>query len=222
MVAVKKTMTGTLSEQIGCQVFAYVRVSTNEQDGDSQMVGIDRYLKSQNIKKVRIITDKVSGSTPWRERALATLDEIAQQGDWLIISELSRIGRTTADVLDFLAWATKKGIQIYAVKNALKIDESIQSKIFTTVLALASEIERDFIRQRTKEGMANAAAKGKKVGRPSGPAKSHRLDAYRDDILSMLEKAVPKAAIARMHGVSVGTINRAIKCWSSKGENENG
>lgn len=190
--------------------YIYLRVSTGVQDADSQMLGITSYCEKQGIKQMNVTKDTVTGAKSWRERKLSQIMEQVQPGDKIIVSELSRIGRSTADVLDFLAEAVRKKAVVIAVKNNITFDESMSSKIFATVLALAAEIERDFIRSRTKEGMANAVAKGIKVGRPLGSKSKSKLDNVSDQIMALLAADVSKSAIARLHKVSRNTLERFL------------
>jgi DNA invertase Pin-like site-specific DNA recombinase len=111
---------------------------------------------------------------------------------------MSRIGRSTSDVLDFLAHAAERQITVRIDKSGLTIGDDMPSKIISTVLALAAEIERDFLRSRTREGIANARANGKQIGRPHGPAKRHRLDEYRTQIAELIAKQLPKASICKL------------------------
>jgi DNA invertase Pin-like site-specific DNA recombinase len=196
--------------------FIYLRVSTALQDEKVQQIGITKYLADNNISVIQQFVDKVSGSTTWQERKLITILQAAQHGDKLIVSELSRIGRSTADVLTFLEHAALKGLHIVAVKNNITLDGSIQSTIFATVLGLAAEIERDFIKSRTKEGMQKAKEAGKKIGRPSGRAKSVKLDKVGEQIQKLLTANVAKTAIARLLNVSRGTIDRYISRQENK------
>jgi len=193
------------------QTHIYLRVSTNLQDADSQLIGITNYCEKNGIKSFKITKDQKSGALAWRERELLKILESSKSGDTIIVSEVSRIGRSTADVLDFLAKAAEKRVSITAVKNGITFDESISSKIFSTVLALASEIERDFIRVRTKEGMANARAKGKLIGRPIGSKSKSKLESKQSEMQNLFNAGVSKTAIARLMKVSRNTVIRFLK-----------
>lgn len=191
--------------------FIYQRVSSNTQDEKSQFIGIKKYLDDNNITHTINHTDKASGSIPWAKREIAKVLEICKEGDLLLVSEISRIGRSTADVLNFLECAISKGLIVHAVKNNITLDDSIQSTIFATVLGLAAEIEREFIKSRTKEGMARAKAEGRRLGRPAGLAKSLKLDKKAEHIKSLIAAGVAKSAVARLLEVSRGTIDRYLK-----------
>lgn len=193
------------------KTYIYIRVSTAQQDLDAQMLGINNYLKKENITNYQTVQDTKSGATSWRDRELKNIINNCARGDLLVISELSRVGRNTSDVLNFLAEAAKKELKVYSVKNNMVFDESITSKIFSTVLALASEIERDFIRQRTAEGMANAKAKGLKMGRPVGATSKCKLEKVREPLKELYAAGVAKVAIAKFFGVSTMTVDKFIK-----------
>lgn len=192
------------------KTFIYLRVSTDQQDADSQMLGITNYCEKNEIRNMNIFKDTKSGALSWRERELENILNQTKENDQLIVSELSRIGRGTADVLDFLAKAASKKLKIVAVKNNMIFDGSISSKIFATVMALASEIERDFIRQRTKEGMQNAREKGVIIGRPKGKKSGSKLDKQSREIEKLLTAEVNKSSICKILNCSRGTLDRYI------------
>lgn len=195
--------------------YLYARVSTNEQDTAAQLLGLHNAGKRYPDHTKKIVEDTGSGAIPWRERQLSMILAAASQGDVLIVPEVSRIGRSTADVLDFIAHALKAKISIHIEKSGHTIADDMQSKIFTTVMALAAEIERDFLRSRTREGMAQARAAGKQIGRPAGPAKHHALDEYRTQIAELIAKEIPKTSICKLLGISKRAldthINRQLK-----------
>jgi len=85
-----------------------------------------------------------------------------------MISELSRFGRSMLEIMQIIAIAVEKGIHIYSVKNNWTLNDSLQSKILAMVFSLAAEIERELIRQRTKEALKARKERGIKLGRPKG------------------------------------------------------
>jgi len=90
------------------------------------------------------------------------------QGDTLIVSELSRLGRNMVEVMIVLDLLIKKGCKVHAVKGGYRIDQSLSSKILSMVLSMVAEIEREQISRRTKEALARRKAEGKPLGRPKG------------------------------------------------------
>ena len=91
----------------------------------------------------------------------------ARPGDAIIVSELSRLGRSMLECMEILSIAAEKKINVYAVKGHWQLDGSMQSKIMAMVFSMAAEIERDLISQRTKNGLARVKAEGKKLGNPN-------------------------------------------------------
>ena len=79
------------------------------------------------------------------------------EGDTLIVSELSRLGRSMLEIMEILSVAVQKGIHIYSVKGNWQLDDTLQSKVVAMAFAFAAEIERDLINQRTTEALEVAA-----------------------------------------------------------------
>jgi hypothetical protein len=100
------------------QTFAYLRVSKVEQDLEKNKLDILKLAHEHHLGHVEFLEEKVSGKISWRKRHLATLLENAQPGDSLIVSELSRLGRSMLECIEILSIATEKGLHIaYARKN---------------------------------------------------------------------------------------------------------
>lgn len=188
----------------------YLRVSTDHQDAENQKTGIVDYLTERGMSHGMLHTDTASGATSWRERGLFGLVGEADSGDVIVVAEVSRIGRSTVDVLDYFREATARGIKTIVTKSGLVVDDSLQSKITTTILALAGEIEREFLLARTREGYNRARANGVQVGRPAGRTSESKIANRSAEIHALLAHGVPKTAIARVLGCSRGTLERWI------------
>lgn len=194
----------------------YLRVSTDHQDAENQKTGILAYMKERGMSHLMLHTDTASGAVSWRERGLLPLLEQCEMGDTIICAEVSRIGRSTVDVLDYFREALKRQVTTIVTKSGLVVDDSLGAKITTTILALASEIEREFLLARTAEGLRRARAAGVKIGRPPGKKSASKVAGKSDEIATLLAAGVAKSAIARILGVSRGTINRYL---ANKGGN---
>ena len=186
---------------------AYLRISTDKQDEASQRHIIAGKL-GEGVQGVEWVSDTASGGTAWQQRAIAGILERAASGDRIMVSEISRIARSTVGVLTFLQAAAEKGVTVDAVKSGILLDGSTSSKIVVTVLAMAAEIERDLLRERTKAALDARKARGLPVGRQAGAVgKKNKLDGRMDEIGPLIAAGVAQAAIARVLGVSRQTLH---------------
>jgi DNA invertase Pin-like site-specific DNA recombinase len=188
------------------QTHAYIRCSTDKQDETSQRQQIATYMGGPDTQPDTWTIDTASGGLPWKKRKLSQVLFSAARGDCIIVSEVSRIARSTLGVLSFLEEATACGISVVAVRSKLVLDESLHSKITVTVLALAAEIERDLLRERTRAALDARRQAGLPLGRPVGSRSGSMLDSRRSEIESCLKAGVSKRAIARLMGCSPGTL----------------
>ena len=177
------------------KTIAYLRVSTAEQDLEKNKSDILKLSNEKKLGHVGWVEEKVSGKMSWKKRKLAQVIEEQKKGDNIIVSELSRLGRSMLEVMEILSVCTDKGINVYAVKGNWVLDSSIQSKLVAMCFAMASEIERELISQRTKEALATRKAQGIKLGRPKGIHTS-KLDPYKEEILEFLKNGATKKFIA--------------------------
>jgi DNA invertase Pin-like site-specific DNA recombinase len=192
------------------RVIGYLRVSTQDQDLEKNKADILLFANERRLGNVDWVEERVSGTKGWRTRELAKAVESLRGGDWLIVPEISRLGRSTLDTLDVLAELRKKGVNVYAIKGAWTLNGTIESKVFLTMMALSSEIERDFISARTKEALKARKAAGIKLGRPRGSGKS-KLDQYRPEIGALLKNGSTLSFIAARYNVALTTISRWIE-----------
>jgi DNA invertase Pin-like site-specific DNA recombinase len=109
-----------------------------------------------------------------------------------------------------LSIASQKGINLYAVKGNWQLDGTIQSKIMAMAFAMAAEIERDLISQRTKEALAARKRAGRKLGRPKGSGKS-KLDKYRPEIEALMTNGATQKFIAERYGTTEANLSRWLK-----------
>jgi DNA invertase Pin-like site-specific DNA recombinase len=193
------------------QAWAYLRVSTDRQDADNQRLEILRVAGEKDLGAVRFVEETASGRKSWRERRTKEILDEMKEGDALIVSELSRLGRSMLEVMEILSQATDRGLRVYAAKGNWQLDGTLPSKIVASVLAMAAEIERELISQRTKAALATRKAAGVKLGRPTGPGSS-KLDKHVDAINEMIELGVPFTKIAKKFETSVPN----LRVWRKK------
>ena len=149
-----------------------MRVSTLDQDLEKNKADILHLANERNLGKVKFVEEKASGTKNWKERKIGDVISAMGKGDHIIVSELSRLGRSMLEIMEILSVAKEKGIEVFAVKNKWSLNGSIESKIVAMVFSMAAEIERDLISQRTKEALKARKAMGVILGRPRGPGKS--------------------------------------------------
>ncbi|MDR1057287.1 MAG: recombinase family protein [Coxiellaceae bacterium] len=99
--------------------FAYLRVSTDHQDAKNQKLGVLDYCNSRNLTPLKFLEDTTSGKTPWRERIIGNIFEKATKGDNIIVPEVSRLGRSTLQVLEILETAAQKGVSVHIAKDSM-------------------------------------------------------------------------------------------------------
>ena len=191
--------------------FAYLRVSTGGQDLNNQKLGVVDYAMSRSMPITKIIEDKISGKIDWRNREIGKLLDKAVKGDVILTSEISRLSRSTLQVLEILKVAADKGVSVHIVKSGLIMDGSIQARITSTVLGLAAEIERELISCRTKEALAKRKNDGFKLGRPKGEAENLKLDEQSKNIDHYLQLGINKVAISKLVNCTPATLYSWLK-----------
>ena len=182
-------------------LYAALRVSTGAQDTANQKHGILEYANEKGLTGIVFIEDTASGTKHWRERRFGQMLNDCTTGDVILFAEISRIGRSALQVLEFLHEAAERGVQVHIVKQRFVVDGSMQSTIMVTMLGLAAQIEREFISQRTKEALAKRRADGLALGRPKGTkAEVLKLDKDpgQDKIREWIEKDLGMTAVAKL------------------------
>ena len=176
----------------------YARVSTESQNLDRQIDALNQYGVDE------IYTEKMTGTKAHRPE----LDKVrlrARAGDAIVVESLSRLGRSTKDLLNLLDDFERKGIQLVSLKE--DIDTATPTgKLLVTVLSALSQFERDLIVQRTNEGLKAARARGRKGGRPKADQKAveKAVKLYEAQTHSIKE-------ITQITGISQATLYRALK-----------
>lgn len=196
---------------LSAKTIAYLRVSTIDQNLDKNRADILRLANEKGVGQVQFIEEQASGKISWHNRKIASILESLASDDNLIVSELSRLGRSMLECMEILSIATQKGINIYSVKGNWQLDNSIQSKIIAMAFSMAAEIERDLISKRTIEALRAKKAAGIALGRPKGPGKS-KLDCYKTEIEALLNNGSTKTFIARRYGTTPANLLN----WLSK------
>lgn len=192
-------------------IFAYLRVSTDTQDVDNQRHGILEYANANGMSDIKFTSDAVSGKKKWRQRKLGEVLEGMSAGDIILFAEMSRIARSTLQVLEVMQYCIEHQIEAHVVKQRMILSDDLQSRIVATTLGMAAEIEREMISIRTKEALAARIKAGKVLGRPKGPTGKSKLDKQEAEIRKYMEKGINKRAIAKLLDVSHTTLYRWLE-----------
>ena len=200
------------------KVLGYIRVSTERQDINNQRMEILEYGRKHDLKIKDFIEIEISSRESKKQRRIEELLEQLHAGDTVIVSELSRLGRSTAEVIDIVNELVRLGISLVAIKQNLQVKDGkkmdMQTKVIVTMFSLFAELERDIISERTRQSLQAKKAGGKKLGKPKGTIKASRLDEKQDAIREFLKHRVPKSAIARMLRTSRTNLVNYIKTRS--------
>ncbi|NLM00260.1 MAG: master DNA invertase Mpi family serine-type recombinase [Treponema sp.] len=193
-------------------VYAYLRVSTEKQTLENQRFEVNNWTKDKQITIDEFVEEIMSGGISIGHRKLGSLSNKLRSGDILIVSELSRLGRSLLNVMSFLNLCIERGVRIFSIKENFEFADNINSKVLAFAFSLAAEIERQLISQRTKEALALRRSQGVVLGRPVGKKNSMlKLSGKEDEIKRLLDKKVSKAAIARIFDVHRMTVDKFIK-----------
>lgn len=194
------------------KTLAYLRVSTESQEVDNQRLAILEYCQRQQIHINEFIEVKISSRRSTKERRIDELLDKLQKTDTLIVSELSRLGRSLGQIVRLVDALRDNDVRLVTIKESIDTSKNdITTKTQIAMFGLFSEIERDLISQRTIEGLARAKRDGKKLGRPKGALGRSKLDGKEVEIKQLLEKGINKTAIAKLMDVSRPTLLNFVK-----------
>ena len=198
-------------------IHARVSSTSDRQDTGRQIKDLENYAKSQNIEIVKIYEEHISGAKRIEERQVLTkcLEYCTKESvDFLLLSELSRLGRSTLQVLRSLEILHDAKVSVY-IQNlglyTLQADGKVNpiASIMVTVLAEMANIERSNIQYRLNSGRANYIANGGKLGRRKGSTKSEeKLKEEYKETIALLKKGYSIRNIARLQGIGISTIQR--------------
>lgn len=202
-------------------IYGYLRVSSDEQDVNSQKQGVDAFAVTKDWIIDEYIKDEgVSGAKAPDKRNLGPLMERLQKGDIIICSEISRLGRDLFMVMEILHYCMDKEVVIYTVKDNFVLGDNIQCKVLAFAFGLAAEIERQMIRQRTREGLKLRMKQGVLLGRPPGTRTDENKRKYfhlKDQILEQYRWGVPLRRIATNFSIDRNTVARLLVDFGAKG-----
>ena len=194
----EETMTG--------QRIAYIRVSTAEQNADSQKAILAQYKIDKPFE------EKVSGkNTDDRPELQAMLDYV-REGDTVYVKDLSRMARNTKDLLDIVEYLNKKGVGLYSIKE--NIDTSTNfGKLMITFLGAIYEFERTNLLERQRDGIAVA----KKLGKYKGRKKVPKPDNFKEIYKKWLNREIKSNVAIRELNISEYAFYKFVKEENANG-----
>ena len=202
----------TVENSDTARTIAYLRISTEEQDLNNQKLELHEYARRHNLTIDDFIEIEVSTRKSPQARRIDELMENLQSNDLLLVSELSRLGRSVGQIIQIIDSLVKNKVRFVAVKEGIRINgkQDIQTKTMITMFALFAEIERDLISERTKQGLIAAKKKGKQLGRPKGSGKS-KLDEFKPEIEALLKNGSSKTFVAKRYRTSLPNFYKWMK-----------
>lgn len=179
-------------------IFGYARVSTTDQNLDSQ--------KALLIKAgcEQILEESISGKDTDRPE-LIKLRQMVRDGDTVIVTSLDRLGRSLTDLVQIVNEFKDKGVIFKSLRESIDVSSAV-GKMQFQMFAIFAEFERELIRERTKAGLMAARARGRKGGR-----KSVFTEKEAQKIRELYDKGITAKDIAKMHNVTPKTIYAYLK-----------
>lgn len=190
-------------------ILGYARVSTDGQNLDRQ---IDA-LMAAGVTKKHLYCEKMTGTKSDRPELNRLINDL-ETGDTVIIADLTRISRSTKDLLEIVDKIKNKGAYIKSLKDTWLDTTSSNpyNDFLLTVMSGLSQLERDLISQRTREGLVSAKARGRNGGRPSKQNEKAEM------VMALYDSGMKIADIVRNTELSRSTVNRIVKNYSKKAE----
>lgn len=187
-----------------CMIYGYVRVSTQDQNIDSQKNSISRYCIDQKLMVDEWIELEMSSRKSTAHRRIDELLNKLSPNDIVISSELSRLGRSIKETLNTIETIIQdKQARLILIKQNLDLNpaakNNIANKVLITIFSMLAELERDFISERTKEGLRARVAKGIKLGKPRGVIQASMYDKDKEKIIHLYQLGVPLQKIISTH-----------------------
>ena len=211
------------------RVAIFGRVSTSTQETERQVKDLTRIANKLNYEVVEVITEKISGAKLNDERTgVQQLLESARAGKFekVLVSEVSRLGRSTLETLKLVEELHQFGISIYLQDLSTETlsedgEMNMQTEIMLHMLSLFAKNERRNTISRIRSGMQLAKENGIHCGRPKGTTTSDEdlLTKYKKVVVS-LELGLSVRKCCKLHDLSLGTVAKVRKIWLNQSLNQ--
>lgn len=185
------------------KIVAYLRASTDKQDLSHQKLEILEFARCQGLRVDEYVELTISSRKTSKQRRIDELAQMLDETDTLIVTELSRLGRSTAEVIALVNALVERDIRVITIKQNLDISgQDMNSKIIITLFSLFAELERDLISLRTREALAAKKAQGRPLGKPKGTLQKSKFDQDVARIKELLGYGLSVRKIAKVLGYS--------------------
>lgn len=182
------------------KTIAYLRASTDKQDLNNQKLEILDFARRKGLSVDDFVEITMSSRKTLKQRRIDEVLEMLDEADILIVTELSRLGRSTAEVISLVNALVAREVRVIILKNNLDISQNdMNSKIMITLFSLFAELERDLIGLRTKEALAAKKSQGQILGKPKGTIQKSKFD-----------KDIEKIKELLVYGLSVRKISKVL------------
>lgn len=190
-------------------ILGYARVSTEGQNLDRQ---IDALMVA-GVSRKHLYCEKMTGTKAERPELNRLINDL-ETGDTVIIADLTRISRSTKDLLEIVDKIKNKGAYIKSLKDTWlnTTTDNPYNDFLLTVMSGLSQLERDLISQRTKEGLVSAKARGRNGGRPSKQNEKAEM------VMALYDSGMKIADIVRNTELSRSIVNHIVKNYNSRAE----
>lgn len=169
------------------KVVAYLRASTDKQDLNHQKLELLEFARRRSLSIDEFLEVSVSSRRTKKQRRIDDLIDKLSQAGTLIVTELSRLGRSAAEVIALVNLLVQRNVRVIATKQNLDVSaHDMNSKIVVTLFSLFAELERDLISLRTKEALASKKRQGQILGKPKGTIQKSKFDDNIDKIKELL------------------------------------
>lgn len=185
------------------KIVAYLRASTDKQDLSHQKLEILEFARRQGLRVDAYVELTLSSRKTSKQRRIDELVQRLDEADTLIVTELSRLGRSTAEVIALVNALVQRNIRVITLKQHLDISrQEMNSKIIIPLFSLFAELERDLISLRTREALAAKKAQGRPLGKPKGTLRKSKFDQDVARIKELLGYGLSVRKIAKVLGYS--------------------
>ena len=183
------------------KTIAYIRTSTDKQDLNNQKLEILEFARKRELKVDEFVEITIFSRKTSKQRRIDEVLERLKDSDTLVVTGLSRLGRSTAEVIALINGLVARDIRVVIIKQNLDIRKhDMNSKIITTLFSLFGELERDLISLRTKEALAAKKLQGVQLGKPKGTIQKSQFDKDVERIKELLTLGLSVRKTAKLLG----------------------